>query len=170
MRKLLTAAALTLAACATLSGPAWADSTQPRSITVNGDTTRSISQSANQAAVDATYRATINDAINAAHLNATSVANKFGATLGPVLNFTENYGNASCANGDTSVQPTAGAGAPKSTNSGASKGGSLRLPPVKHHKRPHTRHRHAQRGHKANDNPTANCTIEASITMSYQIS
>jgi uncharacterized protein YggE len=169
MRRLLSAAALSLAACATLSESALADTTQPRSITVNGNATRQIAQSSSQAAVDATYRATINDAINAAQLKAASVAGKFGATLGPVLTFTESYGDASCpdSNQTAPAAPIDGAGR-GSSNASSSKGGVLRLPPVKRHKRSQGRHGHGKAGHAADQNPI--CTISSAITVSYQIS
>jgi uncharacterized protein YggE len=161
MKRLLNVSALALVTCTILSGPALADSTQTRSITVNGNASRPISQSSSQAAVDSTYRSTINDAIDAAQVKATSIAVKLGATLGPVLSLTENYGDASCPNYGAPVPTPVISGAAGSSNAGPS-GGNLHLPPVKRHKRPH-RHRHA-----ADQNPI--CTISAYITVSYQIS
>ena len=160
MKRVLNVSALALIVCATLSGPAWADSIQRPSIAVNGDASRPISQSSSQAAVDATYRLTINDAIDAARVKASSIAVKLGATLGPVLSFTENYGDASCPN--TATVPTpALSGAAGSSHAGPN-GGNLHLPPIKHHKRPRRHPRHA-----ADDAPI--CTISAYITVSYQI-
>jgi hypothetical protein len=162
MKRLLSVTALALVMCTTLSGSAWADSTQTRSITVNGNASRPISQSSSQAAVDTTYRSAINDAIDAALGKATSIAVKLGATLGPVVSFTENYGDTWCPGNGAAVPTPAITGAGGSGNVGPS-GGYLRLPPIKHHKRPQHHHLHA-----ADESPI--CTISADITVSYEIS
>ena len=167
MRRLLTAAALALAACATMSAPAWAD-TQPRSIIVNANASRPISQSSKQAAVDATYRAVINDAIDSAQTKAASIAAKIGATLGPVLTVTENYGDVWCPNSDQAVPGPLPPGKSGGDGSARNAPGSLRLPPIKHPKSGHGKRGSGKRGHAASESPT--CTISAAITVSYQIS
>jgi uncharacterized protein YggE len=154
---LIALAAVLVGAGASGIGSAQADSptttATPATIVINGTDTITLAPNSPDATVQSTYQTALGGAITNASAKATFVATQIGATLGSVSNVTETSDSSDlCQSRILYAQGVASPGTAKPT---------ARTP----HKKKHTNGPLI----RTFVDPTSSCSIEADVTVTYNI-
>jgi uncharacterized protein YggE len=153
---LLTLAAVLAGAGASGIGTAQADSptttATPATIVVNGTDSITLAPDSPDATIQTTYQTALGDAITNASGKATFIATQIGATLGSVSNVTETSDSSNLCQGP--ILYAQGVATPGTSKS-----------PTSSHKKKHK----AGPMIRAIIDPTSTCTVEADVTVTYNI-